>query len=94
MKGLDRLAATATYALAVSAMLLLSGSKYDWMAELDADLSAGSIETSGNRTVIRTLLLAVALASTAFIAMRGKTRDARLTSLVLSVLAVIAYLFA
>lgn len=93
MQPMVRLATLAIYAIAVLGILLLGGSKYDWMAEVDPTFAASSIETDGSRNLVATLLLLAALSAMAALAAVGKTRGERIVPLVLSVVAVGAYAF-
>lgn len=93
MQPMVRLATLAIYAIAVSGILLLGGSKYDWMAEIDPAFTASSIETDGSRNLVATLLLLAALSAMAALAAIGKTRGERTLPLVLSLVAVGAYAF-
>ena len=91
MQRLVRLATLAIYAIAVLGILLLGGSKYDWMAEVDPTFAASSIETDGSRNLVATLLLLAALSAMAALAAIGKTRGERTLPLVLTLVAVGAY---
>lgn len=91
MQRLVRLATMAIYAIAVLGILVLGGSKYDWMAEVDPAFAASSIETDGSRNLVATLLLLAALSAMAALAAIGKTRGKRIVPLVLSFMAVGAY---
>lgn len=91
MQRLVLLATLAIYAIAAAGMLLLDGSKYDWMAEVDPAYLATSIETDGSRNLVRTVLFLAALGAMAGLTIIGKTRGKRIVPLVLSVLAVGIY---
>lgn len=91
MQRLVRLATLAIYVIAVLGILLLGGSKYDWMAEVDPAFTPGSIETDGSRNLVATLLLLAALSAMAALAAIGRTRGKSIVPLVLSVVAVGAY---
>ncbi|MFN4206124.1 hypothetical protein ACQKP1_11070 [Allorhizobium sp. NPDC080224] len=93
MPSLSRLLLSAIAALAIFGLLLLNGSGYDWMAELDPGIEPSTIETDGNRALVRNLLLTTALGASALMAIGAKTRGARILPLVLSVLALAAYVF-
>lgn len=93
MQRLVRLAILAIYATAVLGILLLGGSKYDWMAEVDPAFAASSIEIDDSRNLVATLLLLAALSAMAALAAIGKTRGERTLPLVLSLVAVGAYAF-
>jgi hypothetical protein len=93
MQRLVRLVTLAIYAVAVSSMVLLGGSKYDWMAEVDTTYATDAIETDGSRTLVATLLLFAALSAMIVLAAIGKTRGKRVVPLVLSIVAVGAYAF-
>lgn len=91
MQRMVRLATLAIYAIAVLGILLLDGSKYDWMAEVDPTFAPDSIETNGSRNLVATLLLLAALSAVAALAAIGKTRGKRILPLVLSFMAISAY---
>ncbi len=91
MQRLVRLATLAIYAIAVSGILVLGGSKYDWMAEVDPAFTPGSIETDDSRNLVATLLLLAALSAMVALAAMSKTRGKRIVPLVLSFMAVGAY---
>ena len=91
MQRMVRLATLAIYAIAVLGILVLGGSKYDWMAEVDPAFAASSIDTDGSRNLVVTLLLLAALSTMAALAAIGKTRGERILPLVLSLVAVGAY---
>lgn len=91
MQRLVRLATLVIYVIAVLGILILGGSKYDWMAEVDPTFSASSIETDGSRNLVATLLLLAALSAMAALAAIGKTRGEFTLPLVLSFIAVGAY---
>jgi hypothetical protein len=91
--SLSRLLLSAIAALAIFGLLLLQGSAYDWMVELDPGIDPSMIETDGNRALVRNLLLTTALGASALMAIGAKTRGARMLPLVLSVLALVAYVF-
>jgi hypothetical protein len=93
MQRLVRLATLAIYAVAVPGILLLGGSKYDWMAEVDTTYATDAIETDGSRTLVATLLLFAALSAMIVLAAIGKTRGESGVPLVLSIVAVGAYAF-
>lgn len=93
MQRLVRLATLAIYVIAVLGILVLDGSKYDWMAEIDPAFAANSIETDGSRNLVVTLLLLAALSTMAALAAIGKTRGKRILPLFLSFVAVGAYAF-
>lgn len=93
MQRLVRLATLAIYVIAVLGILLLGGSKYDWMAEVDPTFAASSIETEGSRNLVATLLLLAALSAMVALAAISKTRGKRIVPLVLSMVAVCAYAF-
>lgn len=92
MQRLVRLATLAIYAIAVLGILVLGGSKYDWMTEIDTTFAASSIETDGSRNLVATLLLLAALSAMAALAAIGKTRGERIVPLVLSMVAVVPML--
>lgn len=91
MLRLVRLATLAIYAIAVLGILVLGGSKYDWMTEVDPAFGASSIETNGSRNLVATLLFLAALSAMAALAAIGKTRGERILPLVLTLVAVGAY---
>ena len=93
MQRLVRLVTLAIYAVAVPSIVLLGGSKYDWMAEVDAAYAANSMETDGSRPLVATLLLFAALSAMVVLAAIGKTRGERTVPLVLSIAAIGAYAF-
>lgn len=93
MQRMVRLATLAIYAITVWGILILGGSKYDWMAEVDPAFAASSIETDGSRNLVATLLLLTALSAMAALAAISKTRGERIVPLVLSMVAVCAYAF-
>jgi hypothetical protein len=93
MQRLVRLASLAIYAIAVLGMLLLGGSQYDWMSEVDPAHAATSIETDGSRNLVRTLLLLAALGAMTGQIFKSKTRGERTVPLVLSVLAAAIYAY-
>ncbi|MFN7125022.1 MAG: hypothetical protein ACK4M8_04010 [Allorhizobium sp.] len=93
MQPMVRLATLAIYAIAVSGILVLGGSKYDWIAQVDPAFAASSIETDGSRNLVATLLLLAALSAMAALAAMSKTRGKRMVPLVLSLVAVGAYAF-
>lgn len=74
---------------------LLSGHEYGWMAEFDASLDPTTIETNGNRALVRIVLLVLALAAAATMAATTKTttKSRYGLPLVLSLLAIAAYGF-
>lgn len=81
---------TATFGLG-----LLSGHEYGWIAEFDASLDPTTLETDGNRALMRIVLLIIALAAAATMAATTKiaTRSRYVLPLVLSLLAIAAYGF-
>jgi hypothetical protein len=91
MKRLARLATLTVYPLTLLGMLLLGGSKYDWMVDIDPTLEFDAIESDGSRTVVATLLLMTALSAAAILATSYKSRGARIATLGLALLAVIVY---
>ena len=93
MQRMVRLATLAIYAIAVLGILILGGSKYDWMAEVDPAFAANSIETDGSRNLVATLLLLAALSTMAALAAIGETRGERTLPLVLTFVVVGAYAF-
>ena len=93
MQPMVRLATLAIYAIAVSGILVLGGSKYDWMAEVDPAFAASSIEIDGSRNLVATLLLVAALSAMVALASISKTRGKRIVPLVLSLMAIGAYAF-
>ncbi len=93
MPSLSRLLLSAIAALAIFGLLLLQGSAYDWMVELDPGIDPSMIETDGNRALVRNLLLTTALGASALMAIGAKTRGARMLPLVVSVFALAAYVF-
>ncbi len=76
-------------------MGLLSGHEYSWIAEFDASLDPTTIETDGDRALVRIVLLLIALAATAIMAATTKTttRSSYGLPLVLSLLAIATYGF-
>lgn len=91
MKRLSFLATLTVYLLALLGMLLLGGSKYDWMVDVDPNVSLKAVETSGNRDLVGTLLLATALCAAAILAKLFESRRARIAALILASLAVVLY---
>ena len=91
MKRLSFLATLAVYLLALLGMLLLGGSKYDWMVDVDPTMSLKAVETSGNRDLVASLLLATALCAAAILAKLFESRRARIAALLLASLAVVLY---
>ncbi|MFN7092144.1 MAG: hypothetical protein ACK4P4_16520 [Allorhizobium sp.] len=93
MARLSRLFLSTTAILAISGILLLSGDRYDWMPGLDPTIDSSGIETDGSRALVRTVLLAAALAASATIALvtKARLRGERLLPLVLSLGAIAAY---
>lgn len=74
---------------------LLSGHEYGWMADIDAGLDPTTIETEGDRALVRIVLLLIALAAPPIMAATTKTatRSRYALPLVLSLLAIAAYGF-
>lgn len=91
MKRLSFLATLAVYLLALLGLLLLGGSKYDWMVDVDPTMSLKAVETSGNRDLVASLLLATALCAAAILAKLFESRRARIAALLLASLAVVLY---
>lgn len=91
MKHLSFLATLAVYLLALLGMLLLGGSKYDWMPDIDPTVSLNAVETSGNRDLVASLLLATALCAAAILAKLLKSRRERVAALFLASPAVVLY---
>ncbi len=93
MARLSRLFLSTTAILAISGILLLSGDRYDWMPGLDPSIDPSGIETDGSRALVRSVLLAAALAASAIMAFitKARTRGERLLPLVLSLAALAAY---
>jgi hypothetical protein len=91
MKRLSFLATLAVFLLALLGMLLLGGSKYDWMVDVDPTVSVKAIETTGNRDLAASLLLATALCAAAILARLHESRRARVAALLLASLAVVLY---
>lgn len=71
------------YAGAVLVLLLVRGSKYDWMRDMDASIETAQIESAGNRAVIAGLALFLALASQGFVAASTRSRTERRLSFAL-----------
>ena len=94
MPSLSRLFLSTISVLAISGILLLSGDRYDWMPGLDPSIDPSGIETDGSRALVRTVLLAVALAASAMLAMftKARTRGERLLPLVLAFTALAGYI--
>lgn len=76
-------------------MGLLSGHEYGWMADIDGGLDPTTLETDGDRALVRIVLLIIALAAAAIMAATTKTatRSSYGLPLVLSLLAIVAYGF-
>lgn len=93
MPSLSRLFLSTISVIATSGILLLRGDRYDWMPGLDPNIDPSGIETDGSRALVRTVLLAAALAASAMLAMftKARTRGERLLPLVLSLAALAGY---
>jgi hypothetical protein len=91
MKRLSFLATLAVYLLALLGFTLLGGSKYDWMPDIDPTVSLNAVETSGNRDLVASLLLATALCAAAILARLLESRRAWVAALVLASLAIVFY---
>lgn len=94
MPSLSRLLLSTISVLVISGILLLSGDRYDWIPGLDPNIDPSGIETDGSRALVRTVLLAAALAASATLAMfpKARTRGERLLPLVLSLAALGGYI--
>ena len=95
MRHLLRLMLAVISLSATLGMGLLSGHEYAWMADIDAGLDPMTIETDGDRALVRIVLLLIALAAAAIMAAttRTTTRSSYGLPLVLSLLAIAAYGF-
>lgn len=93
MPNLSHLLLSAIPVLAIFGLLLLRGSGYDWMAELEPGLDPSAIETNGSRALVRNFLLGAALVALALMAIAKRTRGAQILPLVWAVLATVAYVF-
>lgn len=73
MNKLLRIGLHAVYAFGLLLIILLSGSKYDWMTEMDPSIQAGAIEDgSGNSAVFSGLLLVFIIAAQLVVAVKTK----------------------
>ncbi len=95
MRHLLRLMLAVISLSATFGMGLLSGHEYGWMADIDAGLDPTTLETDGDRALVRIVLLLIALAAAAIMAATTKTttRSSYGLPLVLSLLAIAAYGF-
>ena len=95
MRHLLRLMLAVISLSATFGMGLLSGHEYGWMANIDASFDPTTIETDGDRALVRIVLLLIALAAAAIMATTTKTatRSRYRLPLVLSLLAIAAYGF-
>lgn len=82
----------AVYAFGLILIVSLSGSKYDWMANIDPTIDTAAIEdSSGNRAVFLGVVLAVAILAEAVVAFWTKKTSERLIAAGLVLVAVLAY---
>ncbi|MDR7027803.1 hypothetical protein [Rhizobium rosettiformans] len=95
MQHLWRLMLAVISLSATLGMGLLSGHEYGWIADIDAGLDPTTIETDGDRALVRIVLLLIALAAAAIMAAATKTatRSRYALPLVLSLLAIATYGF-
>lgn len=95
MRHLFRLMLAVISLSATFGMGLLSGHEYGWMANIDPSLDPTTLETDGDRALVRIVLLIIASAAAAIMAATTKTttRSRFGLPLVLSLLAIAAYGF-
>lgn len=92
MNKLLRIVLHTVYAFGLLLIILFSGSKYDWMTEMDPSIQAGAIEDgSGNRAVFSGLLLAFIIAAQLVIAVKTKKKWEKLVSGFLVLLAILVW---
>lgn len=76
------------YTLGLMIMLVFSGSKYDWMSDVDPSIASGMIEDSaGNRTVFLGLVLFVALLTQVLFFINNKKMAKRVLSVLFIIMA-------
>ena len=92
MSNYLRVGLHAIYAFGLLLIFAFSGSKYDWMADVDPSISYGSIEdASGNRVVFLGVVLAVVVAAQLIVAIKAKRATERLISGLLILVAILAF---
>lgn len=90
---IGRLLPHALYGLSVLALLLLPAHKYAWMRDFDAEF-AGSLpeDGSGNRVVVATMLLVLAIGAETYGLIRSRSWPGRATAGALAAVALIVWI--
>jgi hypothetical protein len=90
MKAPLRLAANLISIVALAALLLLPGSKYEWIETVDPSFSASDLEDAGgNRVVVVGLLLALVLGAQLVLLARASDKKQRIVAGAFMLVAVI-----
>lgn len=82
------------YALGVSLMLLFSGSKYDWMSDVDPAVVSGTIEdNAGDRYIflILILILFLIISIQIFLFIKSKKLTGKFLSVLWMVVAIVVF---
>lgn len=80
------------YALGVSLMLLFSGSKYDWVSDIDPAVVSGTIEdNAGNRYIFLILILFLIISIQIFLFIKSKKLTGRFLSVLWMVVAIVVF---
>jgi hypothetical protein len=87
-----RIGLHATYAVGLLLIIIFSGNKYDWMADVDPSISPGAIEDgSGNRVVFLGVVLTVVVVAQLLVSIKAKKPTERLISGLLVFAAILAF---
>ena len=80
------------YALDVSLMLLFSGSKYDWMSDIDPAVVSGTIEDNvGDRFIFLSLILFLITLIQIFFFIKSKKLTGKFLSVLWMIVAIIVF---
>ncbi len=92
MNSVLRICLHAIYAVGLLLLVAFSGSKYDWLTDVDPSVVTGAIEDgSGNRAVISGVLVVLVVLAQLIIAIGTKSTVERIVSVSLILLAVLVY---
>lgn len=79
----------AIYAMGLLLIVSLSGSKYDWMSDIDPSITSSAIEDgSGNRAVLLGVILAIVVLAELTVAFRAKKSPERVAAAALVIVAI------
>lgn len=80
------------YAFGLLLIIVFSGGKYDWMADVDSSIPPGAIEDgSDNRVVFLGLVLTVVIVAQLIVAIKANKPTERLISALLAFVAILAF---